>query len=87
MIPAKADPDGPSRLTLKTEMEPRLAAAQLTAGGLFVDAAHLSARCFPSSCGQSQRLFIQQSAGRQRFNVLGALNAISHRELVTVTQR
>jgi hypothetical protein len=30
------------------------------------------------------RLFVRASAGRRRFNVLGALNAITH-ELVTVT--
>jgi transposase len=30
------------------------------------------------------RLFIPAPAGRQRFNVLGALNAVSH-ELITVT--
>lgn len=31
-----------------------------------------------------ERLFVKTGAGRQRFNVLGALNAITH-ELVTVT--
>jgi hypothetical protein len=30
------------------------------------------------------RIFIQAPAGRQRFNVLGALNAVTH-ELITVT--
>jgi len=30
------------------------------------------------------RVFIQAPSGRQRFNVLGALNAITH-ELITVT--
>ncbi len=31
-----------------------------------------------------ERLFVKSSAGRQRFNVLGALNAVTH-ELITVT--
>lgn len=31
-----------------------------------------------------ERLFIKSGAGRQRFNVLGALNAVTH-ELITVT--
>jgi hypothetical protein len=31
-----------------------------------------------------ERLFIKSGSGRQRFNVLGALNAVTH-ELVTVT--
>lgn len=31
-----------------------------------------------------ERLFVKSGAGRQRFNVLGALNAVTH-ELVTVT--
>lgn len=34
-------------------------------------------RCF-------ERLFIKSRAGRQRFNLLGALNAVTH-ELITVT--
>lgn len=31
-----------------------------------------------------ERLFVKSGAGRQRFNVLGALNAVTH-ELITVT--
>jgi hypothetical protein len=31
-----------------------------------------------------ERLFVKSGSGRQRFNVLGALNAVTH-ELITVT--
>lgn len=35
-------------------------------------------------CGAKKRLFIKSGSGRQRFNVLGALNAVTH-ELIMVT--
>ena len=36
------------------------------------------------ACGRSTRIFVRAASGRQRFNVLGAWNAIT-RELITVT--
>ena len=50
----------------------------------FVDAAHFVLSSFLGLLWCFERLFIRAPAGRQRFNVLGALNAITH-ELVTVT--
>jgi transposase len=84
MIPAKADPEAQA-LYLKQEMEPRLAEAQ--AGQrvvFFVDAAHFVLAPFLGFLWSLTRLFIPAPAGRQRFNVLGALNAVTH-ELIMVT--
>jgi len=81
MIPAKADPDQQAAY-LEQDMEPRLAEAQ--AGKrvvFFMDAAHFVLVPFLWSL---VRVFVQAPAGRQRFNVLGALNAMTH-ELITVT--
>ena len=50
----------------------------------FVDAAHFVLAPFLGFMWSINRLFIKAPAGRQRFNVLGALDAITH-ELVTVT--
>ena len=50
----------------------------------FVDAAHFVLAPFLGYLWSLARIFIQAPAGRQRFNVLGALDAISH-ELVMVT--
>jgi transposase len=50
----------------------------------FVDAAHFVLAPFLGFLWSLARIFIPAPAGRQRFNVLGALNALTH-ELVTVT--
>jgi transposase len=50
----------------------------------FVDAAHFVFGPFLGILWCFQRLFVQAPSGRQRLNVLAALNAISH-ELITVT--
>jgi transposase len=50
----------------------------------FVDAAHFVLAPFLGFLWSLTRLFIRAPAGRQRFNVLGALNAITH-ELISVT--
>jgi transposase len=50
----------------------------------FVDAAHFVLSPYLGYLWCLARLFIKAPAGRQRFNVLGALNAITH-ALVTVT--
>lgn len=84
MIPAKADPEVQTEY-LKNEMEPRLAEAQAGKRAVFfVDAAHFVLAPFLGFLWCLKRIFIQAPAGRQRFNVLGALNAMTH-ELVTIT--
>lgn len=50
----------------------------------FVDAAHFVLAPFIGFLWSLTRIFIQAPAGRQRFNVLGAINAITQ-ELVTIT--
>jgi transposase len=84
MIPAKADPEVQAAY-LEQEMEPRLAEAQAGRRAIyFVDAAHFVLAPFLGFLWSLTRVFIQAPTGRQRFNVLGALNAITH-ELITVT--
>ena len=50
----------------------------------FVDAAHFVLGAYLGFLWCFERLFIKSGSGRQRFNVLGALNAVTH-ELITVT--
>jgi transposase len=84
MIPAKADPEQQAGY-LQAELEPRLAEAQAGQRAVFfVDAAHFVLAPFLGYLWSLVRIFIQAPSGRQRFNVLGALNAVSH-ELITVT--
>jgi transposase len=84
MIPAKADPAVQAEY-LEKVMEPRLAQAQAGERAVFfVDAAHFVLAPFLGFLWSVARLFIQAPSGRQRFNVLAALNAVTH-ELVTVT--
>jgi transposase len=84
MIPAKADPEAQARY-LQQEMQPRLTEAQAGKRAVFfVDAAHFVLASFLGFLWSVVRVFIQAPAGRQRFNVLGALNAVTH-ELITVT--
>jgi transposase len=84
MIPAKADPDQQTAY-LAQEIEPRLAEAQAGKRAVFfMDAAHFVLAPFLGFLWSVTRLFIPAPSGRQRFNVLGALNAITH-ELVAVT--
>ena len=83
MLPAKADPQVQADF-LKNEMEPRLTEAKAGKRAVFfVDAAHFVLAPFLGFLWSVVRVFIQAPAGRQRFNVLGALNAITH-ELITV---
>ena len=51
---------------------------------LFVDASHFVLSAFLGYLWSFVRVFIKSPSGRQRYNVLGAFNAISH-ELFTVT--
>ena len=49
-----------------------------------MDAAHFVLGAYLGFLWCFERLFIKSGAGRKRFNVLGALNAVTH-ELITVT--
>ncbi|MCB9418651.1 MAG: IS630 family transposase [Ardenticatenaceae bacterium] len=83
-IPAKADPEKQQEF-LDEELTPRLADAQANQRHLFfVDAAHFVLQPFLGFLWSFVRHFIKAPAGRQRFNVLGALHATT-RQLVTVT--
>ena len=84
MIPAKADPEKQKEFW-EQEIQPRLEEAR--AGKrvvLFVDAVHFVLAPFLGFLWSVVRIFRQAPAGRQRFNVLGALNASTH-ELMTIT--
>ena len=72
-------------MLLKKELEPRLEEAKAGKRAVFfVDAAHFVLAPFLGFLWCFTRLFIRAPAGRQRYNVLGALNAVTH-ELITVT--
>ena len=83
-IPAKADAE--KQEVFKNErLIPRLEEAQRGERVVFfVDAAHFVFAPFLGILWCFTRIFIKAPSGRMRFNVLGALNAITH-ELVTVT--
>lgn len=67
------------------ELKPRLDAAQRGEGHVFfVDAAHFVFGTFLCCLWSFSRIFVRAASGRQRFNVLGAWNAIT-RQLVAVT--
>lgn len=67
------------------ELQPALDAAQAGQGHVFfVDAAHFVCGTFLCCLWSFTRLFVRAAAGRQRFNVLGAWNAVT-RQLVAVT--
>ena len=84
MIPAKADPDEQAAYLQET-LDPRLADAQAGKRAVFfVDAAHFGLAPFLGFLWSLTRVFLKAPAGRQRFNILGALNAVTH-ELSTVT--
>ena len=68
-----------------TELKPRLDAAQAGDGHVFfVDAAHFVFGTFLCCLWSFTRIFVRAASGRQRFNVLGAWNAVT-RELIAVT--
>ena len=84
MLPAKADPEKQAQFK-EEKLEPVLEEAKVGQRKVyFVDAAHFVLAPFLGFLWSFSRLFIQAPAGRQRFNVLGALDAISH-ELITVS--
>ena len=66
-------------------LKPRLDQAQAaTRQVFFVDAAHFVYGTFLCCLWSFARVFVRAASGRQRFNVLGAWNAVT-RELVAVT--
>jgi transposase len=50
----------------------------------FVDAAHLVLSSFLGWMWSKARMYVKAASGRQRYNVLGAFNAVTH-ELIRVT--
>src|SRR5512144_44996 len=83
MIPAKADADA-QREFLDERLGPRLRQAQrLRRVVCFVDAAHFLHAPFLGYLWCFVRLLVRGPSGRKRFNVLGAIDAVTH-ELTTV---
>jgi transposase len=79
MIPAKVDLEEQGEF-LETKLEPRLKQAQEGKRTvLFVDAAHFVYGPFLGFLWCLVRLFVAAPSGRKRYNVLAALDAISHR--------
>jgi transposase len=84
MIPAKADADVQAEF-LKTRLQPRLDQAQRGQRTvLFVDAAHFVYGPFLGFWWCAVRLFVRAPSGRKRYNVLAALDAITH-QVIRVT--
>jgi transposase len=68
-----------------TRLQPRLDEAVAGVRHVFfVDAAHFVFGTFLCCLWSRARIFVKAASGRQRFNVLGAWNAVT-RELVTIT--
>lgn len=83
-IPSKADSDKQEAFK-KEELEPRLQEAKDgTRAVLFGDAAHFVFAPFLGFLWCFTRLFVKSPSGRKRFNVLGALDAVSHK-LISIT--
>jgi transposase len=82
-IPGKSDPQMQFDF-LRKQMEPRLIeAAHGQRKVFFVDAAHFVLGCFLGMIWSFGRLFIKGASGRQRYNVLGAVDSHS-KEVITV---
>jgi transposase len=70
---------------LETELKPCLEAARAGQGHVFfVDAAHFAFGTFLCCLWSFARIFVRAASGRQRFNVLGAWDAVARR-LIAVT--
>ena len=83
-LPSKANPDEQEEYR-KTKLEPRLNEAKEGKRTVFfVDAAHFVMGAFLGFVWCFERLFVKAPSGRKRFNVLGALNAITH-EVILIT--
>lgn len=83
-VPAKGDSEK-QKDYLHHVLEPRLEEAKAGKRTVFfMDASHFVLAPFLGIVWCFSRLFIKAPSGRQRFNVLGALNAITQ-EMITVT--
>ncbi len=83
-MPAKADHDEQAAF-LKDELGPRLEQAKRGERSvLFVDAAHFVYAPFLGYLWCLVRLFVPGPSGRKRYNVLGAIDAVTHR-MIRVT--
>ncbi len=83
-MPAKADPEVQAAF-LKDELAPRLEEAkQGKRSVLFVDAAHFVYGPYLGYLWCLVRLFVPGPCGRKRYNVLGAIDAVTHR-MIRVT--
>lgn len=83
VIPGKADPQMQFDF-FKNQLEPRLAeAAKGERKVYFVDAAHFVLGSFLGMIWCFKRIFVRSGCGRQRYNVLGALDSHS-KEVLTV---
>jgi transposase len=72
---------------LKEKLEPRLEQARQSLRQVyFVDAAHFVFAPFLGCLWCAARLFVRAASGRKRYNVLGALDAVTHR-LIRVTNQ
>jgi transposase len=72
---------------LQEELEPRLEEARRGRRQVyFVDAAHFVFAPFLGFLWCATRLFVRAASGRKRYNVLGALDAVTHR-LIRVTNQ
>jgi transposase len=70
---------------LQEKLEPRLEQARESQRQVyFVDAAHFVFAPFLGCLWCAVRLFVRAASGRKRYNVLGALNAVTH-QLIRVT--
>jgi transposase len=78
-VPAKADADGQAEFLVE-ELLPRLEQAKRGRRAvLFVDAAHFVYGPFLGYLWCLVRLFVPGPSGRKRYNVLAALDAVTHR--------
>lgn len=83
-IPSKANPQAQEQFH-DTQLQPLLALAKEGKRSVyFVDAAHFVLGAFLGYLWSFVRVFVRTPSGRQRFNVLGALNAVT-KELVMIT--
>ena len=83
-IPSKADTEE-QRQWVETKLKPAIEEAKNEKCHLlFMDAAHFILQPFICSLWCVKRLFIKASAGRNRINVLGAVNAIT-KEIITLS--
>jgi transposase len=88
--PPKKDPEEHARTQaafLEEQLAPSLAEArQGQRAVFFVDAAHFVFAPFLGFVWCLARLFVRAASGRKRYNVLGALNAVTH-EVIRVTNQ